>query len=295
MPRQDTLFTINLPLVNTKEELEKIKNAFPDYDPYFIVSGCERKEIREKFDNLWRKYREYADTNFLDKIKKDFHQRSWEMYVGNVLLKKGLNLKTITPKNEGPDCVIVKPSAYIECVAPTEGDPTKADSVPREGISSPGIISANDELHNKMILRITNAIGEKEKQYNNWTEKNWFDPEIPLVIAINAAIFYRDIHENQNISKALYCDEAGSNKIVKSNGADVAIGIFTNQKSNFISGVLFSKCDVLNHPEKMGDDCSFFNNPYAKNPIDRTFVELFMHWTAMKKDNQISLYPPKLL
>lgn len=122
---QDTIFTVELPLVETNEELEKVKGLYPKYDSYFIASGC-CKERREKFDKLWIKYKPYADRHFLNQIRTNFHQRSWEMYVGNVLIEKGL---TIQSQNEGPDFVINK-TAYVECVAPTKGDPTKPDSVP---------------------------------------------------------------------------------------------------------------------------------------------------------------------
>ncbi|OHA62212.1 MAG: hypothetical protein A2748_01210 [Candidatus Wildermuthbacteria bacterium RIFCSPHIGHO2_01_FULL_45_20] len=52
---QNSLFVIELPLVNTNEELEQIKKANLNCDPYFIVSGCI-KERREKSNlNSWRR------------------------------------------------------------------------------------------------------------------------------------------------------------------------------------------------------------------------------------------------
>ncbi len=95
----ETIFTIELPCVENNEELEKVKQRYRKYDPYFIASGC-CKERREIFDKLWSNYKSYADSHFLSQIKTNFHQRSWEMYVGNVLLEKGLNIQCVA-KNEG--------------------------------------------------------------------------------------------------------------------------------------------------------------------------------------------------
>ncbi len=36
----DTIFTVELPLIETNEELEKIKQMYPKYDSCFIASGC---------------------------------------------------------------------------------------------------------------------------------------------------------------------------------------------------------------------------------------------------------------
>ena len=89
---ESSFFSIDLPLVYTDEELEKVKNMYPNCDTYFIASGCI-KERREKFNNLWNQFKtlldEYKGKLFLSKIKQkgQFHENTWEMYVG-CLLKK---------------------------------------------------------------------------------------------------------------------------------------------------------------------------------------------------------------
>lgn len=40
MIMQNTIFTVELPLIETNEDLEKVKIMYPQYDSYFIVSGC---------------------------------------------------------------------------------------------------------------------------------------------------------------------------------------------------------------------------------------------------------------
>lgn len=297
---QDIIFTTELPLAKTDEELEKIKKMYPKCDSYFIASGCI-KERREKFNKLWINYSPYADSHFLSQIKIHFHQRSWEMYVGNVLLKKSFAIKS---KNEGPD-FIVSEHLYIECVAPTKGASTKPDSVPETFFATtPGEIRDQNVPVDKIILRITQVLKDKALiQYENWKSKKWFDPKTPFVIAVNTGDLAHSEDPNMpNVLKALFgfqfmqinmktghANFSHRNEVLKSNNKTISVNYFANQDISFVSGVLFSDKTVLNHPENIGDDCIFVNNPFADNPVDNSFIKLFKNWTASKGDDKISL------
>lgn len=297
---QNSLFTIELPLVNTNEELEKIKNTYPNYDPYFIASGCI-KERKEKFDALWAKYKSYADLHFLGQIKTNFHQRTWEMYLGNVLLSKELKIKS---EDEGPD-FIVDENLYIECVAPTKGDSAKPDSVPEMFVATkPEEIRVQDVPVDNMILRITQSIKDKAlDQYEKWKNKKWFDAKKPFIIAINTGdLGHVEDPSMPNVLKALFgfqflqinmktreSNFSHRNAVLKSNNKPVPVNYFVNQDFSFVSGVLFSDKTVLNHPDQIGDDCIFVNNPFANNPIDESFVKLFRNWISNKENDKISL------
>ena len=294
---KNTIFTVELPLIETDEELEKMKELYHQYDPYFIVSGC-CKDRREKFDKLYAKYKNYKDENFLKGIRTNFHQRTWEMYVGNVLLEKGLEIK---PNNGGPDFVINN-LAYVECVASTKGKPAKPDSVPEMFVATkPEEIRVQDVPGDKMILRITTVIKDKADQYQKWKSKTWFDSKMPFVIAVNTAdLEHVDNQSMPNVLKALFgyqfmqinikiktgtTNFSHRNEVVKNNGESVPVNYFTNEDFSFVSGVLFSDKSVLNHPENIGEDCIFVNNPFADNSIDESFIKLFKNWTANKEIN----------
>lgn len=297
---QDTIFTADLPLVKTNEELENIKKLYPKYDSYFIASGC-CKERREKFDKLWIKYKPYADRHFPNQIRTNFHQRSWEMYVGNVLLKKGI---PIGSADEGPD-FFVNENLYLECVAPTKGDPAKPDSVPEMFVATiPEEIRVQDVPVDKMIMRITHAIKDKAlDQYEKWKSKNWFNSKIPFVVAINTAdLAHVEDTSMPNVLKALFgfqymqinmktgaTNFSHRSEISKANDEPVPVNYFVNKDFSFVSGVIFSNKTVLNHPENFGEDCIFVNNPFADNPVDESFIKLFKNWTASKTDDKISL------
>lgn len=296
---QNSLFTVELPLINTIEELEKVKILYSKYDPYFIVSGCI-KERREKFEKLWKNFKPYANKHFIAQIKTNFHQRSWEMYVGNVLLAKKLSIKS---PNEGPD-FIVNENTYIECITPTKGDSDKPNSVPEIFLAkTPEEIQLQDLPEDQMILRITQAVKDKALQYEKWKNKNWFQKNASFIIAVNTG----DLEHLQVyfgiplVIKALFglqflqISQKGDKSFIwraeikKDNGVSVPVNYFANEKYKFVSGVLFSDRIVLNHPENIGDDCIFINNPFSECPVNKKFTELFKSWSAKKDNNRIKL------
>lgn len=293
----DSIFQVELPFVDSDEDLGKIKNIYTKYDDYFIASGC-CKERRELFDKLWIKFKPYADTHFLDQIKTNFHQRSWEMYIGNVLLEKKF---VINSQDDGPDFTIDK-MAYVECVAPTRGEAGRPDSVPEMFVAKkPEEIRVQDVPVDKMILRITQSIKDKAlDQYEAWKKKPWFDSKTPFIIAINSGgLEHVDDPGMPNVIKALFgfqfmqinvkngeTSYSHRDIIEKSNKSTVSVNYFINPNFSFISGVLFSDKTVLNHPENIGDDCIFVNNPFAENIVDEKIVNSFKNWTA---DVKISL------
>ena len=290
---QESLFTVSLPFVDTDKELENIIAMYPQYDPYFIVSGCV-KERREKFDKLWRRYKPCADRHFLNQIRTSFHQRSWEMYIGNVLLAKELSINS---ENEGPD-FIVNNNIYIECVACTKGDPKKLDSVPELKERH-----VQDIPVDQMILRITQAIKDKtlEQYEKKWKNKRWFKQDMPFVVAINTGDFNypQDYFGIPLVMKALFglqflqISQNGNEsfswreEIKKGNG--VPVNYFANENFKAVSGVLFSDNTVLGHPDNIGDDCIFINNPFAQNIIEPGFISLFNNWYAEKENGFIKL------
>jgi hypothetical protein len=117
-----SIFTDNFPIINSKnnDELQKVIQANPEYDPYYIRSCCD-KEVKEMFDYFWKIYQPFADRHFLADCKKHFHQRTWEMYSGVVFMENGLN---ISSSGKGPDFVINKDKEnkiFIEATACEKG------------------------------------------------------------------------------------------------------------------------------------------------------------------------------
>ena len=156
----------------------------------------------------------------------------------------------------------------------------------------------------KIILRITGVIKDKAlDQYQKWKSKTWFDSKMPFVIAVNTAdLEHTDNQSMPNVLKALFgfqfmqinkkidaTNFSYRDTVEKSNNEPVPVNYFTNEDFSFVSGVLFSNKSVLNHPENIGEDCIFVNNPFAYNPVDESFIKLFKNWTANKENNQVRL------
>lgn len=73
------LFTDNFPLITTETELQTLIKKYSNYDSYYVTSGSI-KERKNKFDSLYQKYYQYADSNFLKEIKKKVSSKN----MGNV-------------------------------------------------------------------------------------------------------------------------------------------------------------------------------------------------------------------
>lgn len=303
--KADSIFSLPLPLVETFEEVQSIQKLYPypDYDPYFIASGVIQ-EKREKFNKLWPKYKPYADSNFINEIKTDFHKRTWEMHIGNILLDN--NIK-IFSEDKGPDFIVKndkdKDLLYIECVCTTKGDTQSPDSVigPINSNNLPGALV--DVPTDKMILRITSSIKEKVKQYNRWIKGGLVNKDKPCIIAINTADSNFIEDWTPNVIKTLFGVShprinmrTGEmtflirDEVQKSNRSPVPVNMFKIKDFSFISGVIFSNTDALNQPNKLGDDCYIVNNPFAKNPIPKLLTKCFKtYYSYISKDGYVKI------
>lgn len=295
---QDSLFKIELPLLNTDEELEKIKSAYTNYDTYFIVSGCI-KERREKFDNLWNQFKSLLDEQkskiFLSKIKQkdQFHENTWEMYVGCVLKKYFSNVST-SSKDEGVDFVLNRNRAdeiFIEAVACKKGD--SADAVPNMIVAEKiEDMAVHDVPHDEMLLRLSNSINFKANKYKdfiNTVNKPYIiainkgalehpDPEIPLTLKCLFGLGYQNFRK---INEQL-CYNGWTRRefIEKKNGEKISMIFFEENKNDFVSAVIYSPDNILSSPQNIGSDCILIHNPKAKFPIDIKIFSFMQQWKA---------------
>jgi hypothetical protein len=273
----DSLFTDDLPLVKNNKELQKIKNLHPNLDEYYIASGCIR-ERREKFSKLWSAFEPLADRHFLSQIKIDFHERSWEMYIGCLLKKIHPN---VSSENSGPDFVVNKGGVnefYVEAVACKHGDSADKvpDLVPATKIDD---ISVHDVPEDAMLLRLINSISYKAKKYNRFIQtknKPYIiavnkgalkhpDPEIPLILKCLFGFgnqFFRKVN-----GELVYGGWNTRDFITKNNGEQISMKFFEDKNNDFVSGIIYSPVDILNTPDQIGEDCVLIHNPNAKFPI----------------------------
>ena len=293
-----SIFTDDFPEISTNNELHKIKKEYPEYDSYYIASGC-KKERKEIFDSLWQIYQPLADKTFLSDCKKHFHQRTWEMYLGVALIKNGLN---ISSSEKGPDFVVDKGrenEIFIEATACTRGE-TK-DAVPAEYFAEkPEEIRIQDVPYDKMLIRLTNSLDSKYKKYKDFIKKK----EKPYIIAINRSglgylndiplilkcLFGLGFQSFKIINDKLF--NAGwtmKKRVFKENGSEVPISFFEEEEHNIISAVIYSEKSVLNCPKEIGSDCILVHNPKAKLSIDPKIFSFLRQYKAKYKKDVFSI------
>ena len=298
----ESIFTDSFPSVKTNKNLQKIKEHYPNYDPYYVASGCI-KERQEKFDKLWKSYKPLADKHFLSDIKKHFHQRTWEMYLGAVLVKNNFGISSL---DRGPDFVINKGRAdefFIEAVACEKGD-TK-DKVPDiiYNTVAQNVFVAQDVPENEMLIRLVNSLESKYKKYKDFIKKenkpyiiavnkgelDHLDPQIPLILKCLFGIEFQSLPIRGGSPGRPHWTRRES--ICKKSGAKVLMTFFEQKEHNEISGVIYSTERVLNHPNNLGEDCILVHNPNAKNRISFSRFNFFEQW--YKEDDYIKKYAHK--
>lgn len=284
-----TLFTDELPIVTTDEELTALKTRYATYDEYYIASGAIA-DRRPRFEELWKLYQPHADRHFLSEVKKQFHQRTWEMYVGCALLKNKISFSS---ENEGPDFLVQagERKVWIECIACNKGE--GADKVPPLQY---GVVQ--DVPEDEMCIRIAHALKTKKETYDRYRKQERVGNSDPLVIAVNAGALG---HPETNIPLLMKCvfgihhqtvtipKDGGAPRlgwsyrdfIEKKNESKVSVTFFFENENASISAALYCRNNVLNHSADLGQDIVVIHNPFAANPLPQ---EVFVGLKNYKMD-----------
>lgn len=258
-----------------------LDNLNPDYNG-----------ARDFVEAMWQKYEPYAEPGFLDDAKKDFHAKTWEMYLGCLFLEYELDLQKKTQK-EGPDLHLRRNnrSIWIEATAPESG--TGANAVPDYRFGE-----VSDQPVDQIILRLTSAIQEKFKKYKGYIGESIIKLDDFFIIAINGGRIRHAIAEQHipyvvksvlpfgNLVLTLRKD---SMEIVDSNyeyrdtistakGSPVATNIFENKDYAGISAVLYSWMNIVSRPNKIGVEVHLVHNPLANNKLPQGIFPFGTEW-----------------
>jgi len=299
----EKLFTENFKSVNTDKELKELQEQCKEYDPAYITqsAGVPRKHIKEWLEKLWQQYEPYADNDFPKKIKKEFNQRTWEMYLACTLLDRGFSLKERkNRRNKGPDICLVVENKNIWTEAVTTNVGKGNDKVEIHCDKDIQHIRAYDYPEEQILLRLRNALDSKFQKHKDYL-KNVIKESEPYIIAVNAG---KLLALNPGIPLILKClfsigfltipihNEkprtpfwSKREELKKKSGSSVSMGFFENPEYSCVSAVVYCADDILNSPEDkntMGDNFVFVLNPLAKNKIEE---KLFNFGQVWKKGN----------
>ncbi|MGZ4956051.1 MAG: hypothetical protein ACXV8Q_13160 [Methylobacter sp.] len=238
---------------------------------------------RQFISYLWVKYKPYADPHFLQDAKNHFLERFWEMYLAVTLIDRGFRLQRVG--NEGPEFYIEQGSKriWVEAVAPGPGDGPDRVLEPESGVRY-------QVPTEKILLRFTNAIDIKRQKYKEALQKGIISPDDGYILAINSrAIPYApsgnmmpffvqaylpfgpySVSMDKHTGGIVDSFYQHRDSVSKQNGANVSTTAFLDPAFAFISAVLHSSVDCVNHPQELGDDFCLLHNPNPTQNIEKT-------------------------
>jgi hypothetical protein len=240
-------------------------------------------EPRMFIESLWNRYRDLADPHFREDARNHFLERFWEMYLAVTLRERGFQLTRVD--DEGPEFYFLHKDrkVWVEAVAPGPGN--EEDKVP--GLFYGEVQEVPTE---KILLRFTNALYNKRNQYYKALFKKIIEPNDIYLLAINSRriphapygntvpFFVQAFLPFGNLACVMDTKTGNTvetfyqhrEKVLKTSGATVPTNAFLNHEFSFISAILHSAVDCVNHPDILGDDFSILHNPTATHPFDRS-------------------------
>lgn len=148
-----------------------------DFDPLFAMA-------RAHCEDLWTDFRHLADSNFKREFAINTHQRWFEMYLTVSLIRAGHQVKGPKP---GPDVLmhVDDRRIWVEAVCATSGERGRPDSVP-----PPVFCQVRQEPTEQYVLRIRNALDEKQKKYRTYIQDGIVSCDDVTCVAINVFDVY---------------------------------------------------------------------------------------------------------
>ena len=246
---------------------------------------CSRARVY--CEDLWTDFRKFADQNFKTEFASCTHARWFEMYLTVALARAG---NEITCPKPGPDILLEADGCriWIEATSATRGELGRPDSVP---LQETGRVYR--EPTNQYVLRIRNALDEKQRKYRRYVEDGIVHRRDVTVVAIN--VFEVDgigPYIGDHFRRSLYglCDprvqiglhsgtvsSVGNATVVavqKASGADVGVQPFIDGSMEHITAVLGSHADPFNPLSRLGEDLVLYPNLTSDVPWPQRVLEV---------------------
>lgn len=249
-------------------------------------------EARQFISRLWDKYHALADSHFREDAKNHFQERFWEMYLAVSLIEQGLTL--FPAGGEGPEFYFEYSGKriWVEAITPGSGEGDDYVPTPELGV---GYIVPSE----KILLRFTHALVEKQKKYLEAVDKKIISKNDAYLLAINSrkiphAPFPATIPFfiqaflpfgpltlgiDPKTNKAIESYYQYREHVEKQNGANVSTTAFFDPEFAFCSAVLHSSVDCVNHSSELGDDFCVLHNPSAAHQIDQIILSSVRQFT----------------
>lgn len=258
---------------------------------YVHLREPDRRDVadREAIDQMWERYRPYADNAFASGFARDVDGRFWEMYLGYVFLDAGLRLLPTLdrPRRGGqPDLCVLNGDRriWIEAISVSEGA-TGPDQVtyPVPVNQGGGAVLAPTR---QAQLRITSAFQTKFEVMKRYLAQGVVHPEDVRALAINVSRFAMVVREqpwplivnclfpigNEYVTLNRVTNEVTSSgyrhasTIARANG-DIAANAFIDPAYSAISGVVYSRVGI-GQRDRTVRPLTLVHNPLAEVPLE---------------------------
>ena len=242
-------------------------------------------------EDLWRDFREHADSHFVSEFCRHFHQRWFEMYLAVSLLRRGFDVRS---QDTGPDILLETDGGRIciEAVCATAGEIGHTDSVPKAPLGKAFTVPVR-----QYVLRIRSALEDKARKFNRYLEEKIVCEDDNLAIAINIygidgiiagmddvvmrALYGRGdlvltidkyTREPKNVSRQPIT------KVFKKSGSAVGTIPFVDFSLAHISSALVFWGNAANRPGRLGDDCVLYPNLSCRNSWQQGTIAMGREW-----------------
>lgn len=245
------------------------------------------REARDFVEELWPRVGHFLDPGFSSKLGQQFHQHFWELYLAATLHDSDLRLEK-QGSAKGPDILLqaANQRTWVEAIAVEPGN--GADAVTE---ATPGDV--RDVPDDQIKLRLTNALDEKFRKYQDYIRKSIVSDSDRFIIAVNAArvpsarkerelprivrtlfpIGHEILHIENETGRLVRSTYEYQGKVLKQSGTGISTTAFQDPRYEGISAIIYSCSDVFNRPDILGSDCVTVHNPLARNPLSRNFFQ----------------------
>lgn len=223
-----------------------------------------KRPVRAGLTRAWREYGHLmpeAPEHFVREFRRDFHARSWELYVLRWLARSGA--KIIKAPGHGPDFCAEHPKFgrfWIECVVPNVGkDANRVWQRTTQRVW-------NGPPDEPIQLRYTSAIQSKITKVAGYRNKGLVASNEPVLIAMNqGAILDSDLNDIElplafkvlyGVGNVVMRVEVGTGKtdfemkpqptIRNAKGAEVSSAIFAEKESSVVAGLILARMNTIN-------------------------------------------------
>lgn len=254
---------------------------------------------KQHCEDLWAEFAPLADAHFLTQFPLHFHQRWFEMYTGVSLLGHGLDVQS---NDHGPDLSFAHNGqrVWVECVCSTPGEEGHPDQV-----SEPPQGEAYSVPQDAVTLRITSSLATKAVMFTKYMKDGIVGPEDLLVVALNVhAVPHAWADLEDHMMRAVYGRgnlvyrldrDTGSiidqdyeqiADVQKASGEPIGVLSFVDGSMSHVTGLLGSRVDAANLPQRFGDDFTFLPNLTAANAWPGGIIQLGEEWTFAEVEDE---------